>query len=124
MSALPCIVSMQIDAHLAQMDRDEGRSLAIEEIELQLQQPGEECDPLDADNFGEAIAGANLAEVVALYRDGDDLAAGFAMRSISERYCKDRAETIAEDRLDAQIRQSQEDFAEAAYEDRQYEANY
>ena len=119
-----CHVSAQIDRHLDEEAKSAARQEAILERASAIQRPGAEYDPLDADNFGEAMAGADFSQVVALYREGDDLAAGVALRKIAERHCQQRAEDAAEELLEADIKRAEEDAAAEAYEWRRHGANH
>lgn len=115
-----CHVSAQIAAHAEAEGRAAAWQDAIYQRTDELLQPGGECDPLDANNFGEAMAGADFAEVVALYRSGDDLAAGFAVRQIAENYWQERAPVLAEERLEEEIEAAKEDAAADAAADALY----
>lgn len=100
-----------------EMEQREARAEAIAERASEIQLPGGECDPLDANNFGNAMAGADFTEVCELLRAGDDMAAGAAVRLISEKYQAERAPMIAEKRLNEEIERAKEDAAADAAED-------
>lgn len=127
MSALPCVISMQIDAHLAQFDRDEARTEAIEREAAQLLMPGDKCDPFNAGNFEEAIGESSLkqnAEIANALHAGDDAEAGRLLRKLAVDYWTITAKECAEELLDEANRIAAEsavsDALQAAREARGY----
>ncbi len=101
-----CAVDQDLRRHQAQESDDEDFAAAVEARQKELMLPGGECDPLDADNFAEALFeqdGAFAARLAVWIRDGRDNYVAAALHVMAAKHMAPKAATVAEKQIQHEI---------------------